>query len=99
MTDGFLALAVGVALTTYLTRVAGYLLMARMTTIPRRVAAGLEAVPVAVMTTLFAPQIVAGGWREAAAMGVALVASLRFGATSAMAIAALALIGMRSTSL
>lgn len=96
MSEHFLLILAGVALVTYLTRVGGYLVLARFRTIPPRVAAGLEAVPVAVMTTLFAPQIVSGTWREAAAMGFAVVLSLRFGATVTLLVATLAVVALRA---
>lgn len=96
MSTHFLLILAGVATVTYLTRVGGYLVLARFRTIPPRLAAGLEAVPVAVMTTLFAPQIVSGTWREAAALGLALVLSFRFGATLTLVLATLAVVAMRA---
>ena len=66
------------ALATYLTRVGGYMLMTRMTSIPPRVEAGLNAVPVAVLTTLVAPAFFDGGWEVKLAMVFALIVGLRF---------------------
>ncbi len=66
------------AIATYLTRVGGYVLMVRMKTIPPRVEAGLNAVPVAVLTTLVAPAFFEGGYEVKLAMVFALVIGLRF---------------------
>jgi uncharacterized membrane protein len=70
-------LIVGAALATYATRVGGYVLVTRLRTIPPRLEAALNAVPAAVLTTLFAPAFFTGGWDVKLAMLVALVVSLR----------------------
>lgn len=61
------------AVVTYLTRIGGYVLMTRFKTIPPRVEAGLNAVPVAVLTTLVAPAFFEGGWEVKLGMLVALL--------------------------
>ncbi len=66
------------AIATYATRVGGYVLMTRMKAIPPRVEAGLNAVPVAVLTTLVAPAFFEGGWEVKLGMIFALVVGLRF---------------------
>ncbi|MBB3945785.1 putative membrane protein [Rhizobium skierniewicense] len=66
------------AIATYITRVGGYVLMTRMKTIPPRVEAGLNAVPVAVLTTLVAPAFFEGGYEVKLAMIFALIVGLRF---------------------
>lgn len=66
------------AVATYLTRVGGYVLMTRMKTIPPRVEAGLNAVPVAVLTTLVAPAFFEGGYEVKLGMVVGLIVGLRF---------------------
>lgn len=53
-------LAAGVA--TYLTRIGGYLVLARFKNIPPRVEAALDAVPAAVLTSIVAPAAMTGGW-------------------------------------
>lgn len=63
---------------TYLTRIGGYVLMTRMKSIPPRMEAGLNAVPVAVLTTLVAPAFFEGGYEVKIAMVAALVVCLRF---------------------
>ena len=78
MDDDFLWLVLACALLTYGTRAGGYLVLARLRHVPPRVEAALQAVPAAVMTTLFAPFLLAG-WREALTLVVAMLAGLRFG--------------------
>ncbi|MDL2408802.1 AzlD family protein [Rhizobium calliandrae] len=69
------------AVVTYLTRIGGYILITKMTRIPPRVEAALNAVPAAVLTTLVAPAFFIGGWDTKAAMAVALLVGLRFSPT------------------
>lgn len=59
------------AVATYLTRAGGHLVLSRFERIHPRVEAGLNAVPAAVLTTLVAPAIMAGGPAEWAAFVVA----------------------------
>ncbi len=66
------------AVATYLTRVGGYVLMTQMKSIPPRVEAGLNAVPVAVLTTLVAPAFFEGGYEVKLGMILALIVGLRF---------------------
>jgi len=96
MSEGFLALVLACAAVTVLTRAGGYILLARVRAIPHRVNVALEAVPAAVLTTLFAPAVASGSWREAVAMGFAGLLALRFGATITVLVAAAALIVLRS---
>lgn len=53
---------------TYVTRVAGYLLVVRIGAIPPRLDAALNAVPAAVLTTIVTPALVGGGWPEKVAI-------------------------------
>ncbi|MBB3452419.1 putative membrane protein [Rhizobium sp. BK313] len=69
------------AVVTYLTRIGGYVLITKMTRIPPRVEAALNAVPAAVLTTLVAPAFFIGGWDTKIAMAAALLAGLRFSPT------------------
>ncbi len=52
------------ALSTYLTRVGGHLVISRFDNIHPRVEAGLNAVPAAVLTTLVAPAVLNAGRRN-----------------------------------
>ncbi|MBB4569125.1 AzlD family protein [Rhizobium leucaenae] len=69
------------AVVTFLTRISGYILITKMTRIPPRVEAALNAVPAAVLTTLVAPAFFIGGWDTKVAMAVAMLVGLRFSAT------------------
>ncbi|AVA22080.1 AzlD family protein [Rhizobium sp. CB3171] len=74
-------LILAAAVVTYLTRIGGYILITKMTRIPPRVEAALNAVPAAVLTTLVAPAFFIGGWDTKVAMAAALVVGLRFSPT------------------
>lgn len=69
------------AVVTFMTRIGGYILIVKMTRIPPRVEAALNAVPAAVLTTLVAPAFFNGGWDTKAAMTVALFVGLRYPST------------------
>lgn len=69
------------AVVTFLTRIGGYILIVKMTRIPPRVEAALNAVPAAVLTTLVAPAFFIGGWDIKVAMFAALLVGLRFSST------------------
>jgi uncharacterized membrane protein len=71
-------LILAAALATYVTRIGGYILITRMRTIPPRLEAALDAVPAAVLTTLWAPAFFNGGWDVKLALIAALAVSLRF---------------------
>ncbi|TCR83516.1 AzlD family protein [Rhizobium sp. BK376] len=69
------------AVVTYLTRIGGFILITRMTRIPPRIEAALNAVPAAVLTTLVAPAFFIGGWDVKVSLLVALLVGLRFSST------------------
>nr|WP_316654951.1 AzlD family protein [uncultured Gellertiella sp.] len=75
--DMLLLIAVA-AVATFATRIGGYLLITRLRTIPPRLDAALNAVPAAVLTTLVAPNIYAGGPEVKIAMAIAFLLGLRF---------------------
>lgn len=79
MTEDFVPLVLACAAVTVATRAGGYLLLSRVRSIPPRVNVALEAVPAAVLTTLFAPAILNGTWREALVMGLCALLALRLG--------------------
>ncbi|SFV30020.1 Uncharacterized membrane protein [Devosia crocina] len=66
------------AVATFATRIGGYVLIARFRAIPPRVEAALNAVPAAVLTTLFAPAFFTGGLEIKLAMIAGLLVSLRY---------------------
>ncbi len=84
------------AVATYATRIGGHLVLSRFQHIPRRVSAALDAVPAAVLTTLFAPAIVSQGWAEAITLGIAAVVALRFNLAITLVVGAVAIVGLRS---
>lgn len=96
MNADFMPILIGAAVLTLISRVAGYALLSRLRTIPPRLSVALDAVPVAVLTTLFAPTVFAGGWREALAMVAALVLGLRIGATGTVVLATALLAFLRA---
>ncbi|MDY8109621.1 AzlD domain-containing protein [Fulvimarina sp. 2208YS6-2-32] len=73
---------------TYLTRIGGYLLIRTVGELPPRLEAALDAVPAAVLTTIFAPVMISGDWPERAALVLCgllafrlpLIATVAFGA-------------------
>lgn len=67
------------AVLTYMARVGGHLVLSRFQRIHPRVAAGLDAVPAAVLTTLVAPAAFEAGPVELAALLVAGLVALRGG--------------------
>ncbi|KAA1182884.1 AzlD family protein [Rhizobium tropici] len=74
-------LILAAAVVTFLTRIGGYILIVKMTRIPPRVEAALNAVPAAVLTTLVAPAFFIGGWDTKVAMFAALLVGLRYPST------------------
>jgi uncharacterized membrane protein len=79
MTDmAMLALILAAAAATYMTRIGGYILITRMKTIPPRMQAALNAVPAAVLTTLWAPAFFIEGWDIKLALIAAGLVSLRY---------------------
>lgn len=68
------------AVATFITRIAGYILVKRLKTIPPRLEAALNAVPAAVLTTLVAPAFFSGGIDVKIAMAASLLIGLRFSA-------------------
>lgn len=72
-------LIVAAGVVTFLTRILGFLVIERMGTLHPRVEAGLNAVPAAVLTTIFVPPALTQGWPEFLAMVIAFVFAFRFG--------------------
>lgn len=79
MTPEFVVLTLACAALTFAARAGGYVVLSRFRAIPPRLAAALNAVPAAVMTTMVAPTFFSGHWREVAALLVAVALGLRFG--------------------
>ncbi len=83
------------AVLTYLTRIGGYLVLSRFDRIHPRVEAGLNAVPAAVLTTLWAPALFNGGVPEIAAMLVAGAVAFRASLIPVVLSGAVVLIALR----
>ena len=80
---------------TYLARAGGHLVLSRFDRVHPRVEAGLNAVPAAVLTTLFAPALFNGGVPEISAMVVAGLVALRFSLMPMFITGAVVLVGLR----
>jgi uncharacterized membrane protein len=71
-------LILAAAAATYVTRIGGYVLITRMRTLPPRLEQALNAVPAAVLTTLWAPAFFTSGWDMRITLIVAALVSLRY---------------------
>lgn len=71
-------LILAAAIATYVTRFGGYVLITRMRALPPRLEQALNAVPAAVLTTLWAPAFFTNGWDVRIALIVAALVSLRY---------------------
>lgn len=65
------------AVATYLTRIGGYLVVSRFSSLHPRVQAALNAVPAAVLTTLVAPALTTARPAELLTLAIAALAALR----------------------
>ncbi len=65
------------AVMTYVTRIAGHMVLSRFERVHPRVEAGLDAVPAAVLTTIVAPAVYNGGPIELVALAVAAAVAWR----------------------
>ncbi|GKX32427.1 MAG: membrane protein [Rhizobiaceae bacterium MnEN-MB40S] len=83
------------AILTYMARFGGHVVLSRFKSVPPRVLAALDAVPAAVMTTLFAPVALTNGWPEAIAMGLVLLVGLRFNMTAMLVTACVSIVALR----
>jgi len=84
------------AVLTYMTRFGGHLILSRFQTIPPRVLAALDAVPAAVMTTLFAPVALTTGWPETITMALVALVGLRFNIIALLITAGVSIVVLRS---
>ena len=94
MTETLWIILAGAAM-TYLARAGGHVVLSRFDHIHPRVEAGLNAVPAAVLTTLFAPALFNGGVPEISAMVVAGIVALRFSLMPMFIVGAIVLIALR----
>lgn len=89
-------LIIVLAVVTYLTRIGGHVLLSRFKRIHPRVEAGLEAVPVAVMTPLIVPPAFSNGPAEAIAIIFVCLVSLRLGPIPTVALGLVVLVTFRN---
>jgi uncharacterized membrane protein len=94
MSEFTLAILVGAVL-TYFTRIGGHLVLSRFGTLHPRVEAGLNAVPVAVLTTLVAPAALTQGWAETLTLLIGGLAALRLPTLAAFAVGWVAIVALR----
>ncbi len=84
------------AIATYATRAGGYLVLSRFKSLPPRVSAALDAVPAAVLTTLFAPALVSNGPAEAITLVIVAAVALRFNLAIVLIAGAVSIITLRA---
>lgn len=83
------------AIVTYITRIGGHLVLSRFPHIHYRVEAALNAVPAAVLTTLFAPAAFEAGWQEQLTLLFCVLISFRIGILPMFIAGSALLIGLR----
>lgn len=86
------------AIATYMTRAGGYLVLSRFKSLPPRVSAALDAVPAAVLTTLFAPALVSNGPAEALTLILVALVALRFNLAIVLLAGAASIIALRAVT-
>ena len=89
-----LAAFLGMALVTYLTRIAGLALVGRLNLTPRAQAA-FDAIPPAVLIAVIAPSALATGWAETAAAAITALAATRLPLLGVVAVGVVAVVGFR----
>jgi uncharacterized membrane protein len=92
-----LILLLGVA--TYGTRIAGHLVLSRFERLNPRLEAALDAVPIAVITALVAPAVLATGPAETIAAVVTVIAALRLPILPTLLVAAVTVSLLRAAGL
>ena len=89
-----LAAIVVMAVATYFTRVAGFLVAGRLR-LEGRAEAAFDAIPPAVLVAVIAPTALATGWPETVAAGVAAVAATRLPILATIALGVVAVVILR----
>ncbi|GAA6208386.1 AzlD family protein [Cognatishimia sp. WU-CL00825] len=97
MPDSFVLILL-CALVTYATRCAGFVIMSYFGTVHARVAAGLEAVPIAVLSALVAPFVVQGALYDALALVLVCLLSLRLPMLPSVTLGVVTLAVLRAVS-
>jgi uncharacterized membrane protein len=89
-----LAAIVVMAVATYFTRVAGFLVAGRLR-LEGRAKAAFDAIPPAVLVAVIAPTALATGWPETVAAGVAAVAATRLPILATIVLGVVAVVILR----
>jgi uncharacterized membrane protein len=89
-----LAAIVVMAVATYFTRVAGFLVAGRLR-LEGRAKAAFDAIPPAVLVAVIAPTALATGWPETVAAGIAAVAAIRLPILATIALGVVAVVILR----
>jgi len=79
---------------TYATRLAGFLMPAKLDLSPR-LRAALDAIPAAVLISVIAPSMLATGWRETLASLIAALAATRAPLIGVVGVGVLAIVALR----
>lgn len=95
MNGTVLAAVAAMAAATAATRLAGLIVPARWTE-EGRLGAAFRALPVAVLSAIIAPTVLATGWVETAAALVTLVAALRLPLVATVLVGVVAAAGLRA---
>ena len=97
MSDTYVLILV-CAVVTYAVRSGGYVLMSYFGTVNHRVEAGLNAVPIAVLSALVAPTILNGEWPDAVALIFVCLLSLRLPMLPTIALGVVFLVLLRQVA-
>ena len=95
MTGTVLAAVAAMAVATAATRLAGLIVPARWTE-QGRLGAAFRALPVAVLSAIIAPTVLATGWIETAAALATVVAALRLPLVATVLVGVVAAAGLRA---
>jgi uncharacterized membrane protein len=94
--DSWTLLAIlAMAAVTYLTRIAGVVLAGRFAPTGRSRAA-FDAIPPAVLAAVIAPTVLATGWPETIAAGIAFIAAMRLPLLGTVAVGVVAVVALRA---
>jgi len=94
-----LLLILTLSVATYGTRIAGHLVLSRFERLSPRVSASLDAVPIAVITALVTPAVLASGIADAIAAGITIIAALRLPILPTLLIGAVSVSLLRAAGL
>lgn len=89
------AAILGMAVVTYLTRIAGVFVGDRLA-VRGRAKAAFDAIPAAVLMAVIAPSALATGWRETLAAAVAALAATRLPLLAVVAVGVAVVVALRA---